>query len=53
MIKSKNKINIYNSQGQSARTKHWFGLDNEWLKEKFMTREQYFYKKIYIKLKTL
>ena len=36
-------IYIYNFQGQSARTKRWFGLDHEWLEETFMTREPDFY----------
>ena len=48
-IKEKYKTKKYNFQGQSARTKHWFDLDHEWLKENFMTREPDFYKN-YIKL---
>ena len=45
MIKrKKDKTKKYNFQGQSARTKHWFYLDHEWLKENFMTREPDFYK---------
>ena len=38
--------NKYNFQGKPERTKHWFDLDHEWLKENFTTREQDFYKKI-------
>ena len=34
----------YNFQGQSVRTKNWFDLDHEWLKENFITCEPYFYK---------
>ena len=47
MIKSKNIRQKYNFQVQSSRTKHWFDLDHEWLKENFMAREPYFYKKLY------
>ena len=42
-IKEKYKTKIYNFQGQSARTKHWFDIDHDRLKENFMTREPYFY----------
>ena len=42
-IKEKYKTKKYNFQGQSARTKHWFNIDHEWLKEKFMTSEPDFY----------
>ena len=42
------KTKIYSFQQKSARTKHWFDLDHECLKENFMTREPYFYKKKYI-----
>ena len=45
--KEKYKTNKYNFQGQSARTKHCFDLDHECFKENFMTREPYFYKKLY------
>ena len=38
-IKEKYKTKTFNLQVQSARTKHWFGLDREWLKENFMTHE--------------
>ena len=41
------KTKIYNFQGKSARTKSWFDLDHEWLRENFMTRELYFYKKLH------
>ena len=41
----KYKTKKYNFQRQSARTKNWFDLDYEWLKENFMTREPDFYKK--------
>ena len=30
--KEKYKTEKYNFQGQSARTKRWFGIDHEWLK---------------------
>ena len=43
-IKERGKTKRFNSQGQSARMKHWFNLDHEWLKETSMTREPYFYK---------
>ena len=42
-IKEKYKTKKYNFQGQSARTKHWFNIDHECLKQKFMTREPYLY----------
>ena len=42
-IKEKDKTKTFNFQRQSARTKHWFNIDHECLKEKFMTREPYFY----------
>ena len=45
--KEKYKTNIYNFQVQSARTKHWFDLDHERLKENCMIREPYFYLKLY------
>ena len=41
--KEKDKTKKFNFQGQSARTKNWFNLDHEWLKETFMTREPDFY----------
>ena len=31
--KEKYKTKTYNFQGQSARKKHWFDLDHEWLKK--------------------
>ena len=43
-IKEKYKTNKYNFKGQPARTKHWFDLDHERLKENFTTREPDFYK---------
>ena len=46
-IKEKDKTKKYNFQGKSARTKHWFNIDHEWLKENFMTRETYLYLKLY------
>ena len=50
MIKrKKDNTRKYNFQGQSARTKHWFDLDHEWMKENSMKREPDFYKN-YIKL---
>ena len=46
MIKSKKgKTKTNDFQGKSARTKYWFDLDHEWLKEIFMTRKLDFYKK--------
>ena len=33
--KDKVKTKKHHFQGKSARTKHWFDLDHEWLKEKF------------------
>ena len=46
-IKEKDKTKIFNFQGKSARTKHWFDLDNEWLKENVITGETDFYKNMY------
>ena len=37
----------YNFQGKSAGSRRWFDLDHEWLKINFMTREPYFYIKLY------
>ena len=42
-VKEKYKRKIYNFQEQSEKTKHWFGLDHERLKENFITREPDFY----------
>ena len=39
VIKEKYKTKIYNFYKKSARTKHWFDLDHEWLKENLMKRE--------------
>ena len=36
--KEKYEKYIYNFQGQSARSRRWFDLDHECLKEKFRTR---------------
>ena len=44
-IKEKDKTKHFNFQRQSARIKHWFGIDHEWNKETFMTRKLDFYKK--------
>ena len=44
--KEKYKTKKYNFQGKSARTKHWFYIDHEWLKDNFITREPDFYKTI-------
>ena len=33
----------YKFQGQSERSRCWFDLYHEWLKEDFRTREPYFY----------
>ena len=43
----KYKTEIYNFQGQSAKTKHWFDHDHECLKENFKTREPDFCKELY------
>ena len=45
--KCKDKTKTYKFQGQSARSKRWFGLDQEWLEEKFSTRKPDLYKKLY------
>ena len=45
--KEKEKTKKYTFQGQSARSRSWFDLDNEWLEENFRTREPYFYRKLY------
>ena len=34
-------------QGQSARPKHWFDLDIEWIEENFSTREPQFYQRLF------
>ena len=36
--KEKEKTNTYNFQGQSARSRRWFDLYRDWLKETFRTR---------------
>ena len=41
--KENDKTKIFNFQVQSARTKHWFDIDHEWLKGNFMTHEPDFY----------
>ena len=46
-IKEKYKTTKFNLEGQSAKTKHWFDLDHEGLKDNFMTREPDFYKRLY------
>ena len=43
-IKEKYEAKKSNFQGKSARTKHWFDLDHDWLKENSITREPDFYK---------
>ena len=43
-IKEKYNTKIFNLQGKLSRTKHWFDLDHDWLKENSMTREPDFYK---------
>ena len=45
-IKEKDKTEKFKFQGQSARTKHWFNLDHEWLKENFMKSEPDLYKTV-------
>ena len=42
-IKEKYRTKKFNFQGKSARTKHWFDIDSEWLRKSFMSREPYFY----------
>ena len=44
-IKETYKTNKFNFQGKSTRTKHWFDIGHEWLKEIFMTCEPDFYLK--------
>ena len=45
MIKTKKeKTKKYNFQGKSARSRRWFDLDHEWLKENFMTCEPDLYR---------
>ena len=34
-------------QGQSERSQYWFGIDFDWVEEKFSTLEPDFYRKIY------
>ena len=34
-------------QGQSARSKHWFDNDIEWVQEKFSTRSSQFCKSLF------
>ena len=38
---------MYLFQGQSARSKHWFDLDIEWIEENFSTREPQFYQRLF------
>ena len=42
--KEKGKTKKYNFQGQPARSRIWFDLDNEWLVENFRTRKPDLYK---------
>ena len=44
--KVKENTKKYNSQRQSARSRHWFDIDHEWSEENFITYEPYFYKKL-------
>ena len=37
----------YLFQGQSARSKNWFNLHIEWIKENISTREHQFYKRLF------
>ena len=41
--KEKEKTKKYNFPGQSVILRRQFDLDHDWLKEKFMTREPYFF----------
>ena len=43
--KNKNE-DKFKLQGQPAISQYWFGLDFDWIEEKFSTREPDFYKKI-------
>ena len=45
--KKKWKDQEYNFQGQSAISRRWFDLDNEWLEENLSIREPHFYLKMY------
>ena len=45
--KETKNIKKYNFQGKSARSRRWFNIDYQWLKEKFRTLEPYFYRKLY------
>ena len=47
MKKGKYNTKIYNFQRKSARTKHWFELDHEQLKDNIMTHEPDYYRKLY------
>ena len=47
MTKSNKKNKEYNLQGQLSRSRRWFDLDHNRLKENFMPREPYFYRKMY------
>ena len=47
MTKSNKKNKEYNLQGQLSRSRCWFDLDHNRLKENFMPREPYFYRKMY------
>ena len=42
--KEREKTKKYNFEGQSARSRHWFDIDHEWLEENFRTREPDFYR---------
>ena len=43
--RGKTKKNLF--QGKSARSKHWFILDIEWVEENFSTIEPQFYKRLF------
>ena len=43
----KQPIIKYLFQGHSARSKNWFDLDIEWVKENIITREHQFYKRLF------
>ena len=47
--KEKENTKKYIFQGHQAKSRRWFNLDHEWLKENLRTHEPDFYRK-YIKL---
>ena len=41
------KLSKFKFQGQSARSRYWFGIDLDWININFSTREPDFYKKLF------